>query len=345
MALRIAAPLAGLVLVGGLSLSAFAEPLTATSRVDAVTVFPSGAEVVRTSQVRITPETGAVVFSDLPPEAVAGSIRVDGKSAGKLEIGAVDTRRLFVPQHSGVDTESERKRIEKEIEALDDRRKLAEAKVSAADTQRALIANLANLPNRPAPAAGSSAPQENWASVITLIATSLKEVAGQRLDAEAEVRELTRQIEDLKGKLAALAPSREERTEVRVAVKVEQELQASLTVRYQVPNASWSPSYDARLETGTKETPPSLTMMRRATISQRTGEAWDNVAIQLSTTRPSAGTSAPELGTMSVDYPPPPRPVATGVGGRYRAMKKQVMPEVMDMAEQAAPAMAPAACS
>lgn len=327
-------------LVGG-SVGVAAQSAVVTSKIEAVTVFPSGAEVVRTGRVRIAPETGAVVFRDLPAEAVAGSIRVDGKAAGRLEIGAVDTRRLSVPQHSGQDAENERKRLEKEIEALDDQRKLAEAKVAAADTQRTLIGNLTNLPNRPAPVAGGTAPQENWSDLIALIDTSLTDIAKHRLEAETRVRDLERQIEDLRGKLAALAPSPDERTEVRVAIKVEQSLEADLTVRYQVPNASWTPGYDARLQTGSKTAPPALSVVRRATISQRTGESWDEVAIQLSTTRPSAGTAAPELDTMSVDYPPEPAPVAARpapVAGGLRYRKQM---EASDAMEAPMAAMAP----
>ncbi|MGW8205450.1 MAG: mucoidy inhibitor MuiA family protein [Hyphomicrobiaceae bacterium] len=351
MFLRSVAVLFGMLFVAVPSSVCSAEPVTVFSRIDAVKVFPSGAEVVRTARVRIAPDAEAVVFRDLPPEAVAGSIRVDGKASGRLEIGAVDTRRLFVPQHSGESTENERKRLEKEIEALEDQRKLAEAKVAAADTQRTLIGNLTNLPNRPPPAPGTAAPAENWSDIIALIDASLTDIARHRLEAEAAVRDLERQINDLRGKLAALAPNQEERTEVTVAVKVDQPVQADFTVRYRVPNASWSQSYDARLKTGTKTDAPSLAVMRRATITQRTGESWNDVAIQLSTTRPSAGTAAPELGTMSVDYPPEVAPVARPATGRgmmgYR--KDGAIPEAMETpmadAAPAAPKMRVAARS
>ncbi len=329
----------GIALAVGVVSPLAAEPVAVPSRVEAVTVFPSGAEVVRTAHVRIATDTQAVVFSDLPAEAIPGSIRVDGKSAGKLEIGAVDARRLFIPQHSASEVENERKRLEKEIEALQDQRTLAEAKVSAADTQRTLIGNLTNLPNRPPPAAGVTSPSESWSDIIALINTSLTDIARNRLEAEGAVRELDRRIEDLRGKLAALAPAPEERTEVTVAVKAEQALEADLTVRYQVANASWSPSYDARLQTGSKTAQPNLRVMRRATITQRTGESWNNVAIQLSTTRPTAGTAAPELGTMAVDYPPAPQPVAARPALKQRLgyAKDGAMPEAMDAPAAAAP--------
>jgi uncharacterized protein (TIGR02231 family) len=83
-------------------------------------------------------------------------------------------------------------------------------------------------------------------------------------------------------------------------------------VRYQVAGASWTPIYDARLNTGTKAASPKIAITRRAIVQQRTGEAWDNVALSLSTTRPMAGTAAPELRPITVDYPEnrPPVPVA-----------------------------------
>ena len=73
-----------------------AEDVPATSRVDAVTVFLSGAEVTRTARLKLDKGEHTIVFSDLPAEAVPGSIRVDGKATGKLDIESVDTRRRYI---------------------------------------------------------------------------------------------------------------------------------------------------------------------------------------------------------------------------------------------------------
>ncbi|MGD9785685.1 MAG: mucoidy inhibitor MuiA family protein [Hyphomicrobiaceae bacterium] len=315
--------------------AAQAADVSLDTRITAVTVYPSGAEVVRTGKAKLAEGAHTIVLNDLPPEAIASSIRVEGKATGKLEVGTVDTRRLFVPQTGEQAWATERKRIEAEIETLTDGRRLAEDRIVAADTQRALVSNLATLPNRPPPPAGTAAaPAENWGEVLALIAASLKDISKTRLDAEVDVREIDRRIADLRGKLDALAPTRQERTEVKVAVKAGGPLEADLVVKYQVAAASWSPSYDARLSTGTKTKAPSLELLRRATITQRTGEAWENVAIELSTTRPSAGTAAPELYTVSVDYEPErPAPVAAAPV----ASRKRMAP----MAEMAAPAPPP----
>jgi uncharacterized protein (TIGR02231 family) len=296
----------------GLAVSAEAAEIQAPSRVDAVTVFPSSAEVTRIANVKVDKGEHTLIFDDLPAQTVPGSVRVEGKATGKLEIGSVDTRRLFVPRSDAAASESERRKIEDEIEKLKDQKSTFEAQVVVADTQKSLIANLTQMPTRPSPAAGGPERQEDWPQILALIASGSADAERLRLEAETRIRDLDRGIEDLEKKLAALAPAREERTEVKVFIAAAAALEADLTVRYQVPNASWSPLYDARLSTGAKTVAPKLDLTRRAAITQRTGEVWDDVALVLSTTRPTAGASAPELATLTVDFEPvaKPRPMA-----------------------------------
>ncbi|MEI9901573.1 MAG: DUF4139 domain-containing protein [Hyphomicrobium sp.] len=136
-------------------------------------------------------------------------------------------------------------------------------------------------------------PQTDWQQILSLIGTGMVDAQRSALDAEVKKRDLDRRIEELEKKLAALAPGRVEQTEVKVFVVAADPLEADLTVRYQVPSASWAPHYDARLGTGSKTAPPLLDLARRADITQRTGENWENVALLLSTTRPTANASAP----------------------------------------------------
>ena len=68
---------------------------------------------------------------------------------------------------------------------------------------------------------------------------------------------------------------------------------ADLTVTYQVPTASWTPTYDARLATSGDR--PKLELIRRASVQQRSGEDWGGVALVLSTLRMRRGTAAPDL--------------------------------------------------
>jgi uncharacterized protein (TIGR02231 family) len=133
------------------------------------------------------------------------------------------------------------------------------------------------------------------------------------LETSVKLRDIDRQLTDLEKKLVALAPTQEERTEVKVFVTAGAALDAELSIRYQVGSASWTPLYDARLTTGARNDAPRLTLVRRANIQQRSGEDWTDVALALSTTRPGSGTAAPELYAMLVDFEAdaPPRPVAS----------------------------------
>src|ERR1700719_4416851 len=83
---------------------------------------------------------------------------------------------------------------------------------------------------------------------------------------------------------------------------------ATLRVTYTVRNARWVPLYDARLDTGARDRKPALELVRRADITQTTGEDWSNVALSVSTVRSARGGKAPELNSLIVQYPSPPRP-------------------------------------
>ncbi len=289
--------------------SVLAAEIPAGSKVGAVLVFPSGAEVTRIAKVSMDKGEHAVLINDLPASAVPSSIRVEGKASAKLEIGSVDTRRLSVPQSGAAAADAERKRLEDEIDRVKDEMAMLNGQVEAAATQQQLVNNLTQLPSRPVPA-GAQAQHEDWTQVFGLIGTASTQATVASIAAKAKVRETGRKLHDLERRLAELAPKKLDRTEVRVLVSAAVPLEAELSIRYQVAGASWQPVYDARLTTGAKNVAPKLEIVRRASIQQRSGENWDDVALQLSTTRPSAGSAAPDLRTMTVDYEPEVRPMA-----------------------------------
>ena len=169
-----------LVVIAGISLAisageAIAGEIPAPSRIESVTVFPSGAEATRAARLSLDKGEHTLVFSDLPAEAVPSSIRVDGKATAGLEIQSVDTRRRYIPRADQEALQKERKDIEDEIERLRDERGLVQGQEDAAQTQKRLLQNLAELPARPqagegqAPAPGVPIPQTDWAQLLTVI--------------------------------------------------------------------------------------------------------------------------------------------------------------------------------
>ena len=312
-----------------------------SSRIDAVTVYPLGAEVTRIGRVTMERGEHVILFTDLPAQALAGSLRVEGKASGTLEIGSVDTRRVFVPRSDSGVAATERRQTEDAIEKLKDERAMLQTAVEAAQAQKVLVNNLANLPMQPSPP-NSAATQPDWSQLFTLIGQRSAEAQKTILDAQIRMRETDRQIADLTRKLTAVAPAQEERTEVKVFVNAAGALDADLTIRYQVRAASWTPFYDARLSTGTRDQEPKLQLIRRASIQQRTGESWDDVQLALSTARPGAGSAAPILNPMTVDYAPdaapqaqPRQPMGYGGGLMDRDARGRADGQINDFAKAA----------
>lgn len=295
---------------------ATAEDLRVASKVDTVTVFPSGAEVRRVARASLTGGEATIVFPDLPAETLPGSVRVEGTATAGLRIVSVDQRRLFVPQGSPEEQSSERRTVELELEKLNDQRERLQWRIDGASAQRSLLENLSRLPSVPQGDNGSGQGQPNWADLLALIGTGFDRVSGDLTAAKVELRDVDKRIADLQKRLQELAPKRVERTEVKVNVDAEAAIEADLTISYQVRQASWVPSYEARLSTQDSLKSARLTLVRRAAIKQTTGEDWTDVVIRLSTTRPSGGTTAPKLRPLIVDFQAPPKPIAPMATGQ-----------------------------
>ena len=101
-------------LVFASSPAALGADIRVSSKIDAVTVYRSGAEVVRLVKQKIEAGAHTLIVADLPAEAVLNSIRVEGRADGDLLLGSVDSRRVFILEgeraRQGEPAQSARKR-------------------------------------------------------------------------------------------------------------------------------------------------------------------------------------------------------------------------------------------
>src|SRR6185436_3038588 len=156
---------------------------------------------------------------------------------------------------------------------------------------------------------GEARPIAEWRAAFAAVGEEVASADTAIRDGERKQRELDREIARLEQDRAQKPPSK---LEVRIELAAAAATKATLRVTYAVRNARWVPLYDARLDTGTKDRKPALELVRRAEITQSTGEDWSNVTLGVSTVRTARGGNAPELGTLVVQYPQPPRPLAAG---------------------------------
>jgi uncharacterized protein (TIGR02231 family) len=282
-----------------------AADVPAPSEIDAVTVFPQGAEVTRIARVKIESGSHVVIVRDLPSGLLLDSIRVQGEATGALELGAVDSRVFYLSEVQNAEyIASERKRLEDELMKLLDRQSALNDEIALAEQQRQFIVNLAQIPAKPDPEKGTLRTVEDWSGIFALVGDKIGDINRRNQATRIALRDLEKQIADVQNQLNRQPTQAEERTEVKINVAADQALEATLRIRYQVPAANWSPLYDARLDTGDEKEEPKLTLVRRAVVAQGSGEDWTNVALTLSTTRPGSGTAAPEIASLVVDFEP-----------------------------------------
>jgi N-terminal domain of unknown function (DUF4140) len=143
----LATSMATLACASAMLTAAEAADLSAPSRVDAVIVYPAGAEIARTLKVKVEPGEHAVIINDLPAGALPQSIRVEGKSTGgQLQIGSVDSRRLSVPRADSAAIAGQRRDLEDRIEKLRDQRLVLQSDIS--DVISAFCASCCNPTSR-----------------------------------------------------------------------------------------------------------------------------------------------------------------------------------------------------
>jgi uncharacterized protein (TIGR02231 family) len=292
--------LAFILLVTTAITPALAEDIAAQSVVDAVTVFPSGAEVTRTAQARLTAGEHTLIFDGLPGDLTPETVRVEGVSSGTVEIGSVDTRLIYLPSTA---LDARHKEIEADIQKLTDERARLDQTIADAEYQKGLMQQLAA--NAFQPRAKDEQPQafdaQGIGQLLDLVGGKLEVFSRLVSESRLRQREIDQSIADLNTALAQLAPQEQARMAVRVNLSAAAPASGTFKLRYRVAGAGWQPVYDARLTSPSKSGSARIELVRRAQVVQSTAERWDGVALTLSTARPVGATAAPDLAPQQID--------------------------------------------
>lgn len=285
--------------------AALAADIEAKSKIDAVTVFPDAAIVTRIMEVDLPAGASTLVLSALPPTIDPASLRVEGRATGRLLLGAAESRlRPADPQKTVSENEAQLKSLREQLAQ-------SAAALDALEGRKQMVQRYAQTGPVKDDKSGTIDVAQ-WSTAWAAVGDALTKVndeilKGQRTRADIELK--IRSIEASEtARRSRIAPERE----FTVAVETEAPLKGQLTVSYRVISAGWQPAYDARLETDGKAA-GSMTLARRALVTQRTGEDWSDAEITLSTVRAARGTAAPEVNPQRAAFwevPPPPMPAA-----------------------------------
>jgi len=277
----------------------FAADLPVTAPIKAVTVFPDRAEVTRVVDVSLPAGATTLVIDNLPASLFPESVRVSGEGGKDVVIGSVETK----PFYADAAVSEQERQLQAAIEELQDRRHAAEDRIASLQVQLDFIATIGR--DMPATAnqeiqRGSMDPAKWQAAWIAMSSGAAEAHAGMRT-AEIETRDIDAKTARLQQELAQIQTGRSATVVARINLEAGAAESATLRLSYQLPDATWYPLYDARLDSEAGK----MSLAQLGQVQQRTGEDWTGVALTLSTAQPSVGAVLPELDSWFVQVAQP----------------------------------------
>ncbi|MCR9112777.1 MAG: DUF4139 domain-containing protein [Rhodobacteraceae bacterium] len=272
-----------------------ADDIPLVSEVSAVTLYPNGASIIRDVPFSMPAGAHQLILTDLPRTTPLASVRVAVEGA---VMGSVSARTDFVPPRTEEDSaalEAARAEVERLEAAMREARAQIEAIRLEAEAAEARVAFLDKLGEGEGVAQMDVAALRDLVGMIgeeTLAALQTAHDAQRRADtADRDLKDLREELDRARKALAALVPERADRAMLAVAVSADAATEGQLTVTYNTGDAGWTPVYDLRLDRAGE----TLRIARGAFVAQTTGENWSDVAMTLSTVRPSEQTSPSDI--------------------------------------------------
>lgn len=278
-----------------------------SSTIVEVVVFPDRARVTRRGALTLDVGLHAIEFRDLPLALMPDSVRAAGRGTASATLFGVDTRLVYFTETPAVAAQE----IENQLEALNDQDRALADQIAAAEMQAKFIQRLADQAAEQLArgfALGRSDINQGNA-LLAFMQQQLAQAQATVRDLNSQRRELARQITKLRNELGALQSARpRERYVATVEVEVNKAGELTLELTYMLGSASWQASYDVRVSNIEGEQ-PNVQLSYLAQVTQRTGEAWNDVALTLSTARPALASVRPELDPWYISpYTPPLQP-------------------------------------
>ena len=275
------------------------------SRISAATVYLDRAVITRTATVELAAGEQAIVFERLPAALLDQSLQASGRgtaAATILDVNAQTAYVDFTPNTRVQELEDQVRGLQKQQRTLNDRGViLGEQRDFVKRMIAASTGTIIHPLGDDAARGGGTAARptlDEWQKLYGYseetfgrIAAELQSLDNQREELKAKQTALEQQLNELRG-----AGGKSYKT-ITVRVAVTEPGRLDLTLKYAVPGASWAPSYDARLHAAER----AVELSYFGLVRNGTGEDWENIALTLSTARPSLGGGAPELQPWIVD--------------------------------------------
>ncbi len=268
------------------------------SQIVAVTVYSDQALVTRRALVSLSGGERELVITPLPVTLEVDSIRVSGVGTAVVKLLGVSSDRLQTTEPIGEKVTQ----LTRQIQQLETQKRHLQTQIDALSLQSNFIVGLREKTEE---SFSQSLARKNISLSETLdflnfLGSQYCEYAIAVGECKAQLPELEKQLQTLRAVLQKVqTPHIQESLNVIVGVEVQQAGEFELEIAYMIPNASWHPLYDLRVNNPSD----GLHLSYLAEITQSTGEDWLGVELTLSTAKPGHSTLPPQLKPWYIDVP------------------------------------------
>lgn len=289
-----------------------AEQVTAASRIEEVTLYQGRAMISRVAASPAREGLFELRFENLPPTADAATLQATVASKGggaKL----LDVRFEETVTPSDVTNNPELKQAIAQLDAARRQGELLAMQMTAINDRYALLTSIRQkTATEVAKDFGSkSLDPEALAKQIAFIDGAQAQLVADRVQLDAQTRVNGDELNALQARVNALGgQTKIDRTAI-VTVGQAMAQAATVTLRYLVVQAGWSPRYAVRADVDGGK----LAIEYDADIRQATGEDWSDVQLTLSTAQPTQKAAPEGVSPVFVDVYVPPPVIASGSAG------------------------------
>jgi uncharacterized protein (TIGR02231 family) len=275
-------PIATVLAFGFLKATAWSETAV-TSRVTDVTVYPDRAQVTRTVEVDLPGGDSVLALAGLPESLDENSVQVQGTANPPIVLQGTNLQREVLTGAANPQARA----LEQQVQGLEQLSADLTAE-TASLKQRDIY--LANLTTAFAKADKAETTLGELQGIYRFYVDEAAKSAAARQSLQRRQQDVGRELDRAKEDLTRLNQAK---TQHRLSISVSTEVatHVRLRVHYQVPDASWLPTYDARVSGDGG--PVQLTCA--GLVRQHTGEDWTGVILTLSTAQPALNGRMPDF--------------------------------------------------
>ena len=259
------------------------------SKITDVTVYLSGAQVTRSGSVSVEKGVHSFVFEKLPVGITSETIQVSAGDSVVIRSVEHAVNHLQTADHT-----EEITALQKQLENLTRQRQRENNQIELGQfEENILYENMRPSENK------SGLKADELKSSVLFYNERMAEIRETRMACEQKVEELEQEMSVIQLQLGGFSERRSDPvSEIIVTIASEADTDTEITLSYFVHNASWQPFYDIRAKDATSD----IALHCKASVSQNTGENWDEVKLTLSTGNPGVGGDCPDLKPWYIDF-------------------------------------------